>query len=122
MLKNVQAGLIPGDLRQPVDYSGQTYWLFVDVDTLLPARARRLWPDLLRLSIGHGITDSVDPATGEFVRAQRRVLLSLDIDPLKLPGGAPWWVSVKKGLRHYHFPSPAIEICTGGVRGIAWYR
>jgi uncharacterized protein YfiM (DUF2279 family) len=121
-LKNTQAGRIPGDLRPTVDYSGQTYWLSVDVDTLLPARARRYWPDLLRFSVGHSITDFIDPNTGADVRAQRRLLLTLDIDPLKLPGNAPWWVTVKKGLRHYHFPSPAIEFRSGGVKGIPWYR
>ncbi len=121
-LKNTQAGLIPGDLRPTVDYSGQTYWLSVDVDTLLPARARKYWPDLLRFSIGHAITDFIDPATGADIRAQRRILLTLDIDPLKLPGQAPWWVTVKKGLRHYHFPSPALEFRSGGVKGIPWHR
>lgn len=121
-LKNTQAGLIPGDLRPTVDYSGQTYWISVDVDTLLPARARRLWPDLLRFSIGHTITDFIDPATGADIRAQRRILLTLDIDPLKLPGNAKWWVTVKKGLRHYHFPSPAIEFRSGGVKGVPWHR
>lgn len=121
-LKNTQAGLIPGDLRPTVDYSGQTYWLSVDVDTLLPARARKFWPDLLRFSIGHAITDFIDPATGADIRAQRRILLTLDIDPLKLPGQAPWWVTVKKGLRHYHFPSPALEFRSGGVKGIPWHR
>ncbi|MDZ7630083.1 MAG: DUF2279 domain-containing protein [Gemmatimonadaceae bacterium] len=120
-LKNTQAGLIPGDLRPTVDYSGQTYWLSIDVDTLLPARAKRLWPDLLRLD-RHTITDFIDPATGADIRAQRRILLSLDIDPLKLPGSAPWWVTIKKGLRHYHFPSPAIEFRNGGVRGVPWHR
>lgn len=121
-LKNTRAGRIPGDLRPTVDYSGQTYWLSVDVDTLLPARARRYWPDLLRFSIGHTITDFIDPATGADIRAQRRIMLTLDIDPLKLPGSAPWWMTVKKGLRHYHFPSPAIEIRNGGVRGLPWHR
>ena len=121
-LKNVSAGTIPGDLRTTVDYSGQTYWLSVDVDTLLPRGARKVWPDLLRFSIGHSITDWIDPRTGDYVRAQRRLLLTLDIDPLKLPGHAPWWIGVKKGLRHYHFPSPAIEFRSGGVKGVAWHR
>lgn len=121
-LRNVQAGRIPGDLRPTVDYSGQTYWVSVDVDTLLPARAKRLWPNLLRFSVGHTITDWINPTTGEFVRAQRRIMLSLDIDPLKLPGNAPWWVAVKKGLRHYHFPAPALEIRSSGIRGVAWHN
>jgi uncharacterized protein YfiM (DUF2279 family) len=121
-LKNVSAGRIPGDLRATVDYSGQTYWLSIDVDTLLPRGARKVWPDLLRLSVGHSITDWVDPNTGNFIRAQRRLLITLDIDPLKLPGHAPWWVSVKKGLRHYHFPSPAIEFRNGKAKGVPWHR
>lgn len=121
-LKNTRAGRIPGDLRPTVDYSGQTYWLSVDVDTLLPTGARRYWPDLLRFSVGHAITDFIDPATGADIRAQRRIMLTLDIDPLKLPGSAPWWMTVKKGLRHYHFPSPAVEIRSGGVKGVAWHR
>jgi hypothetical protein len=29
---------------------------------------------------------------------------------------------VKKGLRHYHFPSPALEIRTGGVKAVRWHR
>jgi uncharacterized protein YfiM (DUF2279 family) len=121
-LKNVSAGLIPGDLRATVDYSGQTYWLSVDVDTLLPRAARKVWPDLLRLSFGHSVTDYVNPQTGDFIRAQRRFLITLDIDPLKLPGHAPWWVNVKKGMRHYHFPSPAIEFRNGKVYGLPWHR
>ena len=121
-LKNVSAGLIPGDLRATVDYSGQTYWLSVDVDTLLPRAARKVWPDLLRLSFGHSVTDYVNPQTGDFIRAQRRFLITLDIDPLKLPGHAPWWVNVKKGLRHYHFPAPAIEFRNGKLYGLPWHR
>ena len=121
-LKNTQAGLIPGDLRTTVDYSGQTYWLSVDVDTLLPKGAKRYWPDLLRFSIGHTITDFIDPTSGADIRAQRRIMLTLDIDPLKLPGNAPWWVAVKKGLRHYHFPSPALEFRSGGVKAVPWHR
>lgn len=121
-LKEVQAGTIPGDLRPSVDYSGQTYWFSVDVDTLLTGRAKRLWPGILRFSIGHTITDWVDPVNGAQIRARRRILLSLDIDPLRLPGRAPWWVATKKVLRHYRFPAPAIELMSTGIRGIAWHR
>jgi uncharacterized protein YfiM (DUF2279 family) len=121
-LKAVQSGAIPGDLRPSVDYSGQTYWLSIDVDTLLTGRAKRLWPGLLRFSLGHTITDWVDPVNGAQIRARRRIMLSLDVDPLRLPGRAPWWVATKKVLRHYRFPAPAIEIMSTGIRGIAWHR
>jgi hypothetical protein len=109
------------DLRPTVDYSGQTYWFSADVDELLPAAAKPYWPGILRLSVGHSITDWVDPATGEYVRAKRKLLLSLDVDPRKLPGDHPAWRAVKNALAYYHFPSPALQI-TPSVRGITWYR
>lgn len=121
-VKNVRDGKIAGDLRATVDYSGQTYWMSIDVDTLLRGRARRIWPGILRVSAGTTITDWIDPTTGNIVRARRRFLLSLDLDPLKLPGKAPWWVGVKSGLRRYHFPSPALVYGDGRVRLVAWKR
>ena len=121
-LLNTRAGLIPGDLRPTVDYSGQTYWFAVDVDTLLHGRAKRLWPRFLRASVGHTITDWVNPATGAFIHADRRILISLDLDPLSLPGHAAWWMTVKQGLRHYHFPSPALEFKASGVSVLPWHR
>ena len=119
---NVRDGKIPGDLRATVDYSGQTYWMSVDVDTLLHGRAKKIWPSFLRVSVGTTITDWINPNTGDIMRARRRFLMSLDLDPLKLPGQKPWWVNVKTGLRHYHFPSPALEYGDGKVRLVAWKR
>lgn len=109
-----------GHPRATTDYSGQSYWLSVNVDTLLPDAMSRAWPGILRLSLGHTITDWIDPATGAPVRARRRMLLSLDLDPTKLPGRHPAWVFVKRQLGHLHFPAPALQL-TPGVRGLAWY-
>lgn len=109
------------DLRPTVDYSGQTYWFSADVDALLPQRAKPYWPGILRLSVGHSITDWVDPQTGGFLRAQRKILVSLDVDPRKLPGDHPAWRAVKTALAYYHFPAPALQL-TPSVRGIPWYR
>ena len=106
--------------RATTDYSGQSYWLSVDVDTLLPAGARRYWPGFVRVSLGHTITDWVDPNTGGSLRAKRRLLLSLDVDPEKLPGNHPAWRLVKRQLSFVHFPSPALQL-TPKVEGIAWY-
>lgn len=121
-MRRTSAGEITSELRTTVDYSGQTYWLSFDIDTLLPRRAARWWPGLLRLSAGHTITDWVSPETGLQVQAQRRWMLSLDLDPLRLPGKAPWWMATKKILRHYRFPAPALEITSDGIRGIPWHR
>jgi hypothetical protein len=109
------------ELRPTTDYSGQTYWLSIDVDSLLPDGARKWWPDFVRASIGHSITDYVDPATGREQRARREILLSFDLDPERLPGNHPVWRRVKHELSYYRFPAPALRL-TPTAKGIAWYR
>ena len=109
------------ELRTTVDYSGQTYWLSADMDALLGEEAREWWPGILRLSLGHTITDWIDPATGRSQWAHRRILLSLDLDPEKLPGDHPVWNRIKHELSYYRFPAPAIQLYPS-VKGIGWHR
>jgi hypothetical protein len=106
--------------RATTDYSGQSYWLSADVDALLPEGARAYWPGILRLSVGHSITDWVDAETGAGRRARRRLLLTLDIDLEKLPGNHPVWRFVKRELSHFHLPGPALQL-SPSVDAIAWY-
>jgi predicted lipoprotein DUF2279 len=120
-LTNTEAGLIPGELRPSLDYSGQTYWFSADMNALLPEGAKQYWPSFIRLSAGHSVTDWVNPETGAVQRAQRKILLSLDFDADKLPGNAPWWRSVKRTLSYYHLPAPALEL-TPKLHLSAWYR
>ena len=115
------AGTVGNELRTTVDYAGQTYWLSTDVERLLPAGAKPYWPGLLRLSVGHGVTDWIDAETGMPVRGRRKLVLSLDVDPEKLPGGHPLWKQVKHQLSYYRFPAPAL-VLTPTARGVAWYR
>ena len=103
------------------DYSGQTYWLSTDVDSLLPPELKRYWPGILRASVGHSITDWIDPVTGRGVRAQRKIVLSIDLDPEKLPGDNPVWRRVKHELSYYRFPAPAL-VLGPGVDAVGWYR
>ena len=118
---NTEKGLIGGELRPSLDYSGQTYWFSADMEQLLPAGAKPYWPSFIRLSAGHSVTDWINPETGGPQRAQRKILLSLDFDPDKLPGDAPWWRSVKRTLSYYHFPAPALEL-TPKLHLSPWYR
>jgi hypothetical protein len=83
--------------------------------------AASYWPSLFRASIGHSITDYIDPVTGVSHRARRKLLLSIDIDPEKLPGENPLWKAVKHQLSYYHFPSPTLQL-TPSFRGLNWYR
>jgi hypothetical protein len=110
------------ELRPSLDYSGQTYWFSADMSQLLPNAAKPYWPSFIRLSAGHSITDWVDPnPPGGPRRAKRKILLSLDFDPEKLPGNSPLWKSIKHTLSYYRFPAPALQL-TPNLRGIPWYR
>ncbi len=110
-----------GELRPSIDYAGQTYWFSADMNRLLPESAARYWPSFIRLSAGHSVTDWIDAQTGQSHRGKRKIVLSLDFDPEKLPGSAPWWRSVKHTLSYYHFPAPALEL-TPTLKASPWYR
>ena len=110
-LKNMENGVITaGELRPSLDYSGQTYWFSADMKQLLPDGAKQYWPSFIRLSAGHSVTDWVNPETGAVQRGKRTIVLSLDFDPAKRPGHAPWWRSLKHTLGYYRFPAPALEL------------
>ena len=103
----------PGHQGQPratTDYSGQTYWFSTDVHGLLPDRAKRFWPALIRLSPGYSITDYVDPVTGGAIRAKRKILISLDIDPEQLPGDNKIWRTIKHELAFIRIPGPTLQL------------
>lgn len=108
-------------LRPTTDYSGQTYWLSVDMDEMLPDAAARWWPGFLRASVGHSITDYVDPNTGRGLWGRREFVLTLDVDPEKLPGQNHLWRRAKHELSYYHFPAPAL-VLTPHLKGVKWYR
>ena len=120
-LTNTENGVIVTELRPSLDYSGQTYWFSADVNRLLPDGAKPYWPGFIRFSAGHSITDWINPQTGATQRAKRKIVLSLDFDPEKLPGNAPWWKSIKHTLSYYHFPAPALEL-TPKLLVSPWYR
>ncbi|MEO8911331.1 MAG: DUF2279 domain-containing protein [Gemmatimonadaceae bacterium] len=110
------------ELRPSLDYSGQTYWFSADVHQLLPDDMKQYWPSFIRLSAGHAITDWINPdPPGNQIRAKRKLMLSLDFDPEKLPGNAPLWKSIKHTLSYYHFPAPALEL-TPKLHLSPWYR
>jgi hypothetical protein len=120
-LRNTENGVITSELRPSLDYSGQTYWFSTDVNALLPEGAKPYWPSFIRFSVGHSVTDWVDPTTGNPQRGKRKLLLSLDFDPEKLPGDAPLWRTIKRAMSYYRFPAPALEL-TPALHLSPWYR
>ena len=99
-----------GQPRATTDYSGQTYWFSTDLHSLLPESARKFWPAFLRVSPGYSITDYVDAKTGMSIRAQRKILLSIDIDPEKLPGDNREWRIIKHELSFLRIPGPTLQL------------
>jgi hypothetical protein len=112
--------VVNSELRPSIDYEGQTYWFSADVNRMLPDEAKPYWPSFVRLSVGHSITDWINEQ-GASYRARRKLLVSLDLDPEKLPGNAPIWRSIKHTLSYYRFPAPALQI-TPNLSLIPWYR
>lgn len=112
---------IPGELRPSLDYSGQAYWFSADINALLPENAKPYWPAFLRVSAGHSITDWIDAQTGANMRARRKILLTIDFDPEKLPGDNPIWKTFKRNLSYVHLPSPALQL-TPTLELLKWYR
>lgn len=119
-----------GELRGTLDYAGQTYWISADVERLLPPSLKRAWPGILRLSLGHSVTDwiVVEGSAGcplgsvQCVRrARRKFVLSLDLDAEKLPGNHPLWRRIKHDLSYYRLPAPAL-VLTPDLRFEGWYK
>ena len=108
-------------LRATTDYSGQTYWLSVNPDDVLGDGARRWWPGILRLSLGHSVTDWRDPYTGIEQRGRRVIAFGVDLDARRLPGNHPLWRTLKNQASYYRFPAPALVIVRD-VKIAPWYR
>jgi hypothetical protein len=115
---------LPGHGGQPratTDYSGQTYWFSTDVHGLLPDEAKPFWPSFIRLSPGYSITDYADPATGGPLRAKRKILVSLDLDPEHLPGDNKVWRTIKHELAFFRIPGPTLQLTPGNKFFLAYY-
>jgi hypothetical protein len=112
---------IPGELRPSLDYSGQTYWISLNPYELSGGDPKKWYLGLVRVSLGHSITDWIDPRTGANIRAQRKILLTLDIDAEKLPGENRIWKTFKRQVGYIHLPSPALQI-TPNTELIGWYK
>ena len=115
---------LPGHGGQPratTDYSGQTYWFSTDVHGLLSDGAKPFWPSLIRLSPGYSITDYVDPATGGALRAKRKILVSLDLDPEHLPGDNKVWRTIKHELAFFRIPGPTLQLTPMRKLFLAYY-
>jgi len=94
------------------DYEGQTLWLSVDVNTLLPKSVDRYWPDWLCLALGYGARDIATPDPYPVY------YLALDFDVTRIiPQTTPFLRTLSETLNFIHLPAPAVRISPG----IIWY-
>jgi Predicted periplasmic lipoprotein (DUF2279) len=101
------------------DYNGQTYWLSMNLDLLLPERNI---PECLNLAIGYSATGLVggteNPRVYEneiipvFDR-QRQYYISLDVDLTKIKTKSKFLNTCFKAFNIFKIPFPAIEYSNG---------
>ena len=94
------------------DYEGQTLWLSMKMENLLPESIAEYWPDFLCLAIGYGARDivSADPHGAVFV--------GFDLDFTRIiPNTSPFLRTLGEALNFIHFPAPAVRLSPNTV----WY-
>jgi hypothetical protein len=111
---NINApGAFPGQKHLLMDdYEGQTFWLAVNVNNLLPASIEPLWPDFLCVAAGYGARDILGSSP------YRVAFLSLDYDMTKIiPRSTGFLRTLGDVLNAIHFPAPAVRFSPSAV----WY-
>ncbi len=87
------------------DYEGQTFWLAMRINNLLPKNLSEYWPSWLMLSLGTAARE-LDGKGGGY----REYYLALDFDPDYIPISGRFGQFVKNTLNYLHFPMPGIRI------------
>ena len=96
------------------DYEGQTFWLSVKVNNLIPKSLEPYWPDFLCLAVGYGARDIGTTAADPY----RVYFLALDYDMTKIiPQNTGFLRTLGQALNFIHLPAPAVRISPSAI----WY-
>jgi hypothetical protein len=100
------------------DYSGQMFWLSVNIYEYLPKVLQRYYPQWLAIAVGYGLSnwDGYMESHGHRV-TDRELWLSFDYNLEKLPGDAAFLKLLKKLLNQFHLPAPAVRL----TPSVVWY-
>jgi hypothetical protein len=94
------------------DYEGQTIWLSLNLNSVLPSAIEPYWPDWLAVAAGYGVRDVATPNPYSIL------LLSLDYDMTKIIPADTWFLkTLGEVLNFIHFPAPAVQISPHAI----WY-
>jgi len=87
------------------DYEGQTFWLSVKIEDILPKSVKSAWPDFLCIALGYGARSVADPDP------YRVLFVAPDIDFTRLiPGSTSFLRTLGEALNFIHPPLPAVRI------------
>ncbi len=94
------------------DYEGQTFWLSMKIEDILPQTLRSTWPDFLCLALGYGARGVATPDP------HRVYFIAPDIDFTRLiPQSTPFLKTLGEALNFIHPPLPALRIHPTSI----WY-
>jgi hypothetical protein len=91
------------------DYDALTIWCSVNVHNLLPAPARKYWPEFINLAVGFGVTDGV---------TKREFVFGLDLNLEAFHIGNEDVLYAQKILDLMHIPAPGF-VWTEGKKPVA---
>ncbi len=95
------------------DYAGMTFWLCVDAHPFLPHGLRQVWPDLLDVAIGYGVTAKANGAP--------ELYLALDIDLRQVGGRSSLLRALLGALQAIHLPAPALRLTPRAVGYLLYF-
>lgn len=89
------------------DYNGQTVWLSINVNDLLPKKAKKIWPDVINIVGGYGVENYTD-----FDKRYENFYLGFDLNWEKIiPGNSKFMLWFKNVINHFRFlPLPVLRI------------
>ncbi len=102
------------------DYNGQTYWLSVNLKSLMPDQ--KILPDWLNLAFGYGANGMLggfsNPTGSEYpqIERYRQFYISPDIDWTRVPVKSKYLKFALEVLSFIKMPAPALELGNGKVR------
>jgi len=105
--KNInKPGPYPGQTHLVMDdYEGQTFWLGLKVNNLLPGTLDQYWPDFLGLSVGYGARDIL--SANHF----SVYFIGLDLDMTRVIPQDTWFLkALGEALNYIRLPLPAVQV------------